>query len=93
MENKKKESSMIDYVSSQEIKKNGDSDASSAIKRVSGVYTIGNFVVVRGLSDRYIRTALNGAEIPSLDPKRNSVSMDLFPTNLIDNLVIVKTLN
>ena len=33
---------------------------SSAIKRVSGVYTIGNFVVVRGLSDRYIRTALNG---------------------------------
>ena len=47
MENvKKKESSMIDYVSSQEIKRNGDSDASSAIKRVSGVYTIGNFVVV-----------------------------------------------
>ncbi|MDA0912782.1 MAG: TonB-dependent receptor [Bacteroidetes bacterium] len=94
MENvKKKESSMIDYVSSQEIKKNGDSDVSSAIKRVSGVYTIGNFVVVRGLSDRYIRTALNGAEIPSLDPKRSSVSMDLFPTNLVDNLVVVKTLN
>ena len=57
------------------------------------MYTIGNFVVVRGLSDRYIRTALNGAEIPSLDPKRSSVSMDLFPTNLIDNLVVVKTLN
>jgi len=90
---KKKETSMIDYVSAQDIKKNGDSDASSAIKRVSGVYTIGNFVVVRGLSDRYIRTALNGAEIPSLDPKRSSVSMDLFPTNLIDNLVVVKTLN
>lgn len=94
MENvKKKEASMIDYVSSQDIKKNGDSDVSSAIKRVSGVYTIGNFVVVRGLSDRYIRTALNGAEIPSLDPKRSSVSMDLFPTNLVDNLVVVKTLN
>lgn len=94
MENvKKKETSMIDYVSSQEIKKNGDSDVSSAIKRVSGVYTIGNFVVVRGLSDRYIRTALNGAEIPSLDPKRSSVSMDIFPTNLVDNLVVVKTLN
>ena len=94
MENvKKKESSMIDYVSAQEIKKNGDSDVSSAIKRVSGVYTMNNFVVVRGLSDRYIRTALNGAEIPSLDPKRSSVSMDLFPTSLVDNLVVVKTLN
>lgn len=94
MENvKKKETSMIDYVSSQEIKKNGDSDVSSAIKRVSGVYTMGNFVVVRGLSDRYVRTALNGAEIPSLDPKRSSVSMDIFPTNLVDNLVVVKSLN
>ena len=94
MENvKKKEASMIDYVSSQEIKKNGDSDVSSAIKRVSGVYTMGNFVVVRGLSDRYVRTALNGAEIPSLDPKRSSVSMDIFPTNLVDNLLVVKTLN
>jgi len=94
MENvKKKETAMIDYVSSQEIKRNGDSDVSSAIKRVSGVYTIGNFVVVRGLSDRYIRTALNGAEIPSLDPKRSSVSMDIFPTNLVDNLVVVKTVN
>ncbi|HAW72435.1 MAG TPA: hypothetical protein DCX00_01275, partial [Flavobacteriales bacterium] len=94
MENvKKKETSMIDYVSSQDMQKNGDSDVSSAIKRVSGVYTMGNFVVVRGLSDRYVRTALNGAEIPSLDPKRSSVSMDLFPTNLVDNLVVVKTLN
>ena len=54
------------------------------------VYAMGNFVVVRGLSDRYVRTALNGAEIPSLDPKRSSVSMDLFPTNLVDNLVVVK---
>ena len=93
MENvKKKETSMIDYISAQEIKKNGDSDVGSAIKRVSGVNTVGNFVVVRGLSDRYVQTALNGAEIPSLDPNRNSVSMDIFPTNLVDNLVVVKTL-
>ncbi|MDA0732919.1 MAG: carboxypeptidase-like regulatory domain-containing protein [Bacteroidetes bacterium] len=94
MENiKKKETSMVDYISAQEISRNGDSDVSSAIKRVSGVYTMGNFVVVRGLSDRYVRTALNGAEVPSLDPKRSSVSMDLFPTNLIDNILVVKTLN
>lgn len=92
MENiKKRDNSMIDYVSNQQIKKSGDSNVSSAIKRISGVYTLGNFVVVRGLSDRYIRTVLNGAEIPSLDPKRNSVSMDIFPTNLIDNLIVVKT--
>ncbi|MGB0424708.1 MAG: carboxypeptidase regulatory-like domain-containing protein, partial [Flavobacteriales bacterium] len=90
---KKKEAGMMDYMSSQEIKKTGDSDAGSALKRVSGVSTVGNYVFVRGLSDRYIKTTLNGAEIPSLDPKRNSIQMDLFPTNLIDNLVVMKTLN
>ena len=90
---KKKEAGMMDYLSSQEIKKTGDSDAGSALKRVSGVSTVGNYVFVRGLSDRYIKTTLNGAEIPSLDPKRNSIQMDLFPTNLIDNLVVMKTLN
>jgi TonB-dependent receptor len=89
---KKKNASMMDFISSQEIKRTGDSDASSALKRVTGVSTVGNYVFVRGLSDRYLKTTLNGAEIPSLDPKRNSVQMDIFPTNLVDNLVVVKTL-
>lgn len=94
MENvKKKDAAVMDYISSQQIKKTGDSDAGSALKRVTGVSTVGNYVFVRGLSDRYIKTTLNGAEIPSLDPKRNSVQMDLFPTNLIDNLVVMKTAN
>ncbi len=93
MENiKKKDASMMDYISSQQIKRTGDSDAAGALKRVTGVSTVGNYVFVRGLSDRYIKTTLNGAEIPSLDPKRNSVQMDIFPTNLVDNLVVVKTL-
>lgn len=94
MENvKKKDAAVMDYISSQQIKKTGDSDAGSALKRVTGVSTVGNYVFVRGLSDRYIKTTLNGAEIPSLDPNRNSVQMDLFPTNLIDNLVVMKTAN
>ncbi|WP_306639720.1 TonB-dependent receptor [Sanyastnella coralliicola] len=93
MENiKKKNPSMMDYISSQQIKKTGDSDAAGALKRVTGVSTVGNYVFVRGLSDRYLKTTLNGAEVPSLDPKRNAVQMDIFPTNLIDNLVVVKTL-
>lgn len=92
MENiKKKSASSIDYISSQQIKRTGDSDAASAMKRVSGVSTVGNFVFVRGLSDRYLKTTLNGAEVPSIDPRRNSIEMDLFPTNVIDNLVVVKT--
>lgn len=92
MENiKKKSASSMDFISSQQIKQAGDSDAAGAIKRVPGVSTVGNFVFVRGLSDRYIKTTLNGAEVPSMNPRRNSIEMDLFPTNLVDNLVIVKT--
>ena len=92
MENiKKKSAASMDFISSQQIKQTGDSDAAGAIKRVPGVSTVGNFVFVRGLSDRYIKTTLNGAEVPSMNPRRNSIEMDLFPTNLVDNLVIVKT--
>lgn len=92
MENiKKKSASSMDFISSQQIKQTGDSDAAGAIKRVPGVSTVGNFVFVRGLSDRYIKTTLNGAEVPSMNPRRNSIEMDLFPTNLVDNLMIVKT--
>ena len=92
MENiKKKSASSIDYISSQQIKRTGDNDAASAMKRVSGVSTVGNFVFVRGLSDRYLKTTLNGAEVPSMNPRRNTIEMDLFPTNLVDNLKVVKT--
>ncbi len=92
MENiKKKNVSSIDYISSQQIKQTGDSDAAAAMKRISGVSTVGNFVFVRGLSDRYIKTTLNGAEVPSINPRRNTIEMDIFPTNMIDNLVVVKT--
>ena len=51
----------------------------------------GKYVYVRGLGDRYSLTTLNGCAIPSLDPERNSVEMDLFPTNLIDNMLVYKS--
>jgi hypothetical protein len=92
MENiKKKNAASIDYISSQQIKKTGDSNAAAAMQRIPGVSTVGNFVFVRGLSDRYIKTTLNGAEVPSINPRRNTIEMDIFPTNLVDNLVVTKT--
>lgn len=86
-----KSASVMDGISSQQIKKAGDSDAAGALTRVTGVSTVGNNVFVRGLSDRYSKTTINGAEIPSIDPNSNSVQMDLFPTTLLDNLLVFKT--
>lgn len=84
--------SVIDGISSQQITKSGDSDAAEAIKRVTGVSVEGGkYVYVRGLGDRYSKTTLNGCVIPSLDPERNTVQMDIFPTNAIENMIVYKS--
>ena len=91
-EMRRQSSSMIDGMPADQIAKSGDSNVASAVKRGVGVTVEGGkYVYVRGLSDRYSKTTLNGAEIPGLDPERNAVQMDLFPTNLIDNIAIVKS--
>jgi TonB-dependent receptor len=88
----KKSVSFIDGLSSQTFSKTGDGDAAAAIKRVPGVSVEGGkYVYVRGLGDRYTKTILNGMDIPGLDPDRNTVQMDIFPTNIIDNIIVYKT--
>ena len=88
----KKSVNLMDGVSAQAFKKAGDGDAASAASRVTGVSVDGGkYLFIRGLGDRYTKTVLNGMEIPGLDPDKNTVQMDIFPTNLIDNIVILKS--
>lgn len=88
----RKSSLVLDGISAKQFSQNGDNDAGAAIKRVTGVSVEGGkYVYVRGLGDRYSKTSLNKSEIPGLDPNRNTVQMDLFPANLIDNLTVYKT--
>ncbi|GAB4241392.1 MAG: TonB-dependent receptor [Ekhidna sp.] len=89
---KRKSANLVDGISATSFRKIGDSDAASAVKRVTGVSVEGGkYVYVRGLGDRYTKTMLNGLDIPGLDPDRNSLQMDIFPTNLIDNMMVLKT--
>jgi len=88
----RRSTSVVDVISIENIKRAGDSDVGSAMKRVTGVTVEGGkYVYVRGLGDRYSKTLMNGSEIPGLDPDRNSVQMDMFPTNLVQNIVVNKT--
>ena len=88
----RRSTSVVDVISFDQVQRAGDADAGSAMKRVTGVTVEGGkYVYVRGLGDRYSKTLLNGSEVPSLDPNRNSVQMDMFPSNLIDNIVVFKT--
>ena len=83
---------LLDGLSAQSIKSTGASDLASAIKSVPGVSIEGGkYVYVRGLGDRYTKSILNGVDIPGLDPDRNTVQMDLFPTNILDNIIVIKS--
>ena len=74
------------------IKSTGASDIASAKKSVPGVSVQGGkYVYVRGLGDRYTKSILNGIDIPGFDPDRNTVQMDLFPTSILDNVIIIKS--
>lgn len=89
---KRKSANVLDGISSSNFRRLGDSDAASAIKRVPGVSIEGGkYVYVRGLGDRYSKSTLNGVDIPGLDPDRNTIQMDMFPTSLIDNIMVKKT--
>lgn len=88
---KKQSAVIMDGISASRIKLIGDNTAVEAAKRVTGVTVEdGKYVYVRGLGDRYSKTTLNQMDIPGLDPDRNSLQMDIFPTNLIDNMLVSK---
>lgn len=89
---KRKSPNVLDGISSANFRKIGDSDAASAVKRVPGISVEGGkYVYIRGLGDRYTKSILNGVDIPGLDPDRNSLQMDLFPTGIIDNIMVTKS--
>lgn len=89
---KRRSANLMDGISAANFRKIGDSDAAQAVKRVTGVSVEGGkYVYVRGLGDRYTKTMLNAVDIPGLDPDRNSLQIDIFPTNLIDNMIVLKT--
>lgn len=81
----------ISVIGKETMKATGDGNAAAAMKRISGVSTVGKYVTVRGLADRYLVSTINGARIPTLDPVTNNLKMDIFPTGLIDNVVITKS--
>ncbi len=83
---------LLDGLSLQSIRNTGANDIAAAVKAVPGVSVQGGkYVYVRGLGDRYTKTTLNGMDVPGLDPDRNTLQLDLFPTTILDNIQVVKS--
>ena len=92
LEKRLQSSRIEDSISTEEISRLPASDAGEAIKRVTGISIVGGrYVFVRGLGERYSNTLLNNVEIPSPEPNRRVVPMDIFPASLLSSLQTVKT--
>lgn len=88
----KNSATIADGISSETIRRTPDRTTGEVIRRVSGASIQDNkFAVIRGLNDRYNVALLNGTMLPSTEPDRRAFSFDLFPSNMLDNLVVMKT--
>jgi hypothetical protein len=92
IEEKRTTAAVADILGAEQISRAGDSDAAGALKRVTGLTLVdGKYVYVRGLGERYSSVLFNGAQIPSPDPSRRVVPLDLFPTEILQGVVIQKS--
>ncbi len=92
LKERQKADAVSDAIGAEEISRGGSGDAADAIKKVTGATTVGGkYVYVRGLGERYSSTQLNGTELPSADPDKKSVHLDLFPAGIIENITTIKT--
>lgn len=87
----KNTNTVAQVVSAEAIRKSPDRNTSDVLKRVSGAsMQDGKFLVIRGLADRYNQATLNGALLSSTEPDRKTFAFDIFPSSIIDNIVINK---
>ncbi|KTF11509.1 TonB-dependent receptor domain-containing protein [Pseudoalteromonas sp. 10-33] len=83
---------VADIMGADQISRTGDGDAASALRRVTGLTLVdGKFIYVRGLGERYSSTQLNSMYVPSPDPTRSVVPLDLFPSEIIESLSVQKS--
>jgi len=88
----RKETEVADAVTAEQIARTTDSNAAEALERMTGVTVVGSrYVYVRGLGERYSSSRLNGVSIGTPEPNKRVLPLDIFPTGILDNVVVQKT--
>lgn len=83
---------IVDTLGVEQLARYGDSDVAASIVRVPGVSVQNDkYVVIRGLGDRYVTANLNGSAMPSTNPSKRTVPLDLFPSSFVNQLDVKKT--
>ncbi len=89
---RKNSAQVSDGVGQEEIAKLPDGDAGQALKRITGVTVVGDkFVYVRGVSERYNNTTLNGAALTSTEPDKKAFAFDMFPSEFLQSANVIKS--
>jgi len=92
LDERRTSTAVLDAVGAQEIARSPDTDAADVAKRITGVtVSQGKYVYVRGLGERYSQTSLNGSPLPSPEPEKETVPLDLFPAEFLETLTTQKT--
>ncbi len=85
-------SQVVSVLSTAEIQRTGEGNMAGALQRVTGLSLVGGgYVYVRGLGDRYSLALLNGSPLPSPEPLKRVVPLDLFPSSMISSSLVQKT--
>ena len=83
---------VLSVLSSEQIARTGEGNIAGALSRVTGLSVVGSgYVYVRGLGDRYSLALLNGSPLPSPEPLKRVVPLDLFPTGVIASSLVQKS--
>lgn len=92
LEERRDTSVVAEVLGAEQMKKSGDSDAAAALRRVTGLTLLdGRYIVVRGMGERYNTALMNGLALPSPEPNRRVVPLDLFQADMLDSIVVQKT--
>ena len=87
----KNSNAIANILGSEEFSKKGDSTAAAALRRVTGVTLVGRNIYVRGLGERYSNVEMNGLPLPSPNPLKRTVPLDVFPSSVIGSMKIQKS--
>lgn len=91
IEERKAQAFVADILGAEQMSRTGDSDAASALRRVTGLTLVdGKYIYVRGLGERYSSARLNGAAVPSPDLTRNVLPLDIIPASIVESLAVQK---
>lgn len=89
---RQKAAAVSDSLGAEFMSRAGANDAAEAMSKMVGANIVdGKFAVIRGLGDRYSNTLMNGAVLPSNDPAKKTVQLDIIPADLLDKIVTTKT--